>query len=349
VSARVETPDGVDDLCALVRECAESAQAIRVVGSGHESMLGNPVEANVTVDTRNLNAFSDFDPDELVVRVGAGVTIGELRETLAEHQLRAVLPEAPSERTIGGVVATGTSGYTRLRYGPIRNHVIGIVLVSGTGDVVRAGGQVVKNVTGYDISRLAAGSMGRLGIIAEVALRVFSVRGTTALLDVADPELASRASVRPLAVIGTREGSLALIEGSEAAIEAQVGILEAPRSRATLPSSVPWQWRATVRSRPASQHELLGHLPDAWDYIAQFGVGLTEVGGNEVDVDDLVKLRSVAEEASGRLVVHKVPPGFRANLDPWGSPPGDLEIQRRLVESFDPRGIFNPGILPGGL
>ena len=349
MTARVETPGDVAELCDLVRDCAQSAQPIRVAGWGHESMLGNPVEANVTIDTRNLTTFSDFDPDELVVRVGAGVTIGALRETLEAHQLRAILPETPAERTIGGVVATGTSGYTRLRYGPIRNHVIGIALVSGTGEVVRAGGQVVKNVTGYDISRLAAGSMGRLGIIVEVALRVFSVRGTTALLDVADPESASRAPVRPLAVIGTRETSLALIEGSEAAIEAQAEVLGAGRSEASLPSSAPWQWRATVRSRPASQLELLEQLPATWDYIAQFGVGLTEVGGDEVDPDDVRELRSLVEAASGRLVIHKLPPDLRAGLDAWGSPPDDLEIQRRLVNSFDPHGIFNPGILPGGL
>ena len=347
----VVAPQSVAELAATVRQCAAAGTALRPRGSGYEMAAGNPVEAPVTIHTGRLDEIRQFDPDELVIRVGAGVTMEKLHATLSEHRLRAVVPQRPTARTIGGVIASGASGYERLRYGPVRNHVIGMTLVSGGGDVVEAGGRVVKNVTGFDLSRLCVGSFGRLGVITEVGLRVFPRRGSVAVIAVEEPEAAWRGSARPLAVVGTRDGALALVEGSDEAIDSQVTLLKGElRDGAELPSPEEWSWRATVRSRPSEQPGLLLRLPAHWDYIAQYGVGLTEVGGSEAVVtDDLASVRAAAEATGGRLVIHRLPEAQRASIDAWGAPPPDMVIQRRIVASFDPHGIFNPGILPEGL
>lgn len=340
----------VETVQARVRAAVAGQTPLRIVGSGYEAQLGNPVKARAELDTTELTWVRDFDPDELIIRVGAGTTAGELAARLGEQRLRAVIPSEPAGRTIGGIVATGSSGYARLRHGPLRNHVIGITIVSGAGDLVSAGGQVVKNVTGYDLSRLCVASMGRLGVLVEVALRVYAVRDAEQVIEVRDPEAAWRQAHRPLAVVGTRRGTSVLVDGSEAAVAAMAKRLGGTlRSDAALPSASGWPWRATIRSRPSQQPQAIQRLPAEWSYIAQFGTGLTEVGGEHFDAGTLGSLRQWVEAGGGRLVLHRVPPGVRHELDPWGTPPAGLEIQRRIIRSFDPHGILNPGILPGGL
>jgi glycolate dehydrogenase FAD-binding subunit len=344
-------PGTVEELAEVVRGCAAAGTPLRPKGSGYEIDAGNPVQADVVVETAALASIRQFDPDELVIRVGAGVTVAALHAELSDHGLRAIVPGAPGSRTVGGVIATATSGFERLKYGPVRNHVIGITLVAGSGDVVRAGGQVVKNVTGFDLSRLCVGSFGRLGVIADVGLRVFPRRGSVAVVEVDDPEAAWRGQARPLAVVSTRLHSVAVVEGSDAAIDAQATRLGGRRvDESSLPSAERWAWRATVRSRPAEQPRLLEAIPAHWSYIAQHGVGLSEVGGEgAVTLDDLVAARESVESVGGRLVMHHIPDELRGSIDAWGQAPTDIEIQRRIVERFDPNRIFNPGILPEGL
>lgn len=343
-------PADVAELAALVRSCAEDGRTVRAVGSGYDAGLGNPVSPNVVIHTASLASIRDFDPDELVIRLEAGTPVGELEALLAAHGLRSTVAAAPSGRTVGGALAAAASSPLRLRHGPVRNHVIGLALVTGSGDVVRAGGQVVKNVTGFDLSRLAVGSLGRLGIIVEVALRVFPIRGRHALIRLGDPEVLNAQGVRPLGVVATRTEVTAIIEGPDPIIDqitASVGGTEATSEG--LPDASSWRWRASLRSRPAEQPSLLELLPASWEYVAQLQTGMTEVGGESLVAHDAAALRLEAEARGGRFVLHRVPDAVRDELGSWGKPPPDLEIQRRIVASFDPARICNPGILPGGL
>ena len=311
--------------------------------------MGYPVDADQVLETNGLRWTRAFDPDELVIRVGAGITAHELSDRLRAHRLRAIVPEDPPERTIGGIIATGSSGFGRLRYGPIRNHVIGITIVTGTGDAVSAGGQVVKNVTGFDLARLCVGSFGRLGVIVEVALRVYARRGEDRVLAIPDPEPAWRMADRPLAVIATREQTLAWVDGSAAAIEALRRRLDAKVVDTPLPNEAGWRWRATLRTRPSQQPQLAAALPHHWRYITQFGTGIIQVGGDRVEPREVASVRARVEEAGGRLVIHGWADEAGPKPDPWGAPPAGLDIQQRLVQSFDPAGVLNPGILPGRL
>jgi glycolate oxidase FAD binding subunit len=341
-------PTSVEAVRDTVAAAAATGHRIRTRGSGSEPYLGYPVKADVVLDTRGLDWVRDFDPDELVIRVGVGMTTAALADLLATHRLRAIVPPGP--RTVGGTIATGTSSVHRLRYGPIRNHVIGVTMVTGRGDVVQAGGQVVKNVTGYDLARLCVGSMGRLGVITEVAMRVYAVRGATHLVRVPDPEPAWRLPQRPLAVVGDRTGAVAIVDGSvdaAAATARRIGGTVDPD--AEVPCAGDWSWRATVRATPSTQAALIAALPPEWDFVAQYGTGLTEVGGDRFDIDAILDSRARVEGIGGRFVIHDLPTSDRGIIDPWGAPPTGLDLQRRLIESFDPAGLFNPGILPGRL
>ena len=341
-------PESTEAACAVVADAASSGQRIRIRGSGSECRLGHPVDAAVTLSTVGLDWTRDFDPDELVIRVGAGVTTAALVERLAHHRLQALVPPGP--RTVGGAIATGTSSIERLRYGPIRNHIIGVTMVTGRGDVVKAGGQVVKNVTGYDLARLCVGSMGRLGVIVEVAMRVYAMRGSRHTIRVTDPERAWRRPQRPLAVIGDGTSTVAVVDGSDDVARATArrigGELD---SEAEIPAVGDWHWRATMRATPSTQPALIESLPRDWAFVAQYGTGLTEVGGERFDVDALLDVRARVEGVGGRFVLHDMTTHDQGIIDPWGSPPTGLDIQRRLIESFDPAGVFNPGILPGRL
>jgi glycolate oxidase FAD binding subunit len=114
-----------------------------------------------------------YEPAEMTVRVGAGTTVAELDAALAEHgQMVPLDPQHPVEATVGGVLAVGHSGLRRLRWGPVRDTVLEVRYISADGRVVKSGGPVVKNVSGFDLCRLMVGSLGTLGVLAEVVLRV---------------------------------------------------------------------------------------------------------------------------------------------------------------------------------
>ena len=345
----MSAPGTVEGVQAAIRAARSDGARIRILGSGHDLGLGGNVVASGELRTSELRGIEAFDPDELVVRVKGGTPVGDLHSLLAEHRLRAVLPDDPPTRTVGGAVATGTSGPARLRYGPLRNQVIGVTMVTGAGDVVRAGGQVVKNVTGYDLARLTVGSLGRLGVVADVTMRVYAVRGEERVVKVPDAEAAWRQPFRPLAVLGTRTGAWMWIDGSSRALESAVararGEVVTP---AALPATADWDWRATIRGRPSTQMTMLEGLPSSWQYVVQHGTGLTTIGGGAWDPEMLGLLRQRVERDGGRVVVHRIPAGA-APVEPWGTPPDGLHIQRRIIDAFDPQSVLNPGILPGGL
>jgi glycolate oxidase FAD binding subunit len=179
--------DAIDGVPAeLVAEPASPAEASRVlaaacragkkvvvVGGGSKLGLGNPPErADLIVSTRRLDRVLEHAAGDLVVRVEAGARLADLQAALAPAgQWLALDPPEPGA-TVGGVVAANASGPRRLRYGTVRDLIIGITVVLADGTVARAGGRVVKNVAGYDLSKLFCGSLGTLGLIAEATFRL---------------------------------------------------------------------------------------------------------------------------------------------------------------------------------
>jgi glycolate oxidase FAD binding subunit len=251
-------------------------------------------------------------PAEMVVRCRAGTPVEELAAALAERGQRVALPVRPGA-TVGGVLAVGRSAITRLGHGPVRDAVLEVRYVSAAGRLVKAGGPVVKNVSGYDLCRLMVGSLGTLGFIAEVVLRCWPLPAAAQWFvgTGADPFAVQADLWRPAAVLWDGTTTWVLLEGHPADVAEQARLLGPTFAEAAGPPQIPAGGRLSLR--PAA---LRGLDPGAWGgWLAEVGVG----------------------------VVHTAGPAPAPAVDA-----GVAALCERVKRAFDPAGRLNPGrrVLP---
>jgi len=341
-SAIAIAPKTVRDIEAILRYCSERELKVQVRGGGAHSGYGDPPDPDLVMSMQRLDQVEVWEPDDLTIVVGAGARVETVESMLAERNQTLVMPERPGDATLGGVIAAGISSLRRGRLYPTRERVLEVTMVTGDGRVVRSGGRVVKNVTGYDLHRLAVGAFGSLGVIISVCLKLWPTPSGAATVKVADAG-ESAAVARPLAVLETREGVEVFLQGTEAEVESQVKRLGGDaRSGLHWPDDPVGSWEWSLRVPPARIGEALIRLPDDWAFLAVHGVG--EIRAASTSVDGAAEVRAWAESQSGNLVMAKGDPNL---FDPWGTLPPVLELQRRLIAEFDPRRILNPGRLPG--
>jgi glycolate oxidase FAD binding subunit len=299
----------------------------------------------IVMSMEYLNQIEAWEPDDLTVLAGPGVEVAEIENLLATRSQTALLPEGPGAGTLGGVLATGRSSLKRARMLGTRERVLEITAVTGDGRVVRSGGRVVKNVSGYDLHRAMVGAFGSLGVIVSVCLKLWPVPPASATIRVAELGSASEVS-RPLALLETHAGIDLFAWGTSSEIEATV---DRSGGRATpglhWPSDPFGEFRWSLRIPPASMAEAI-ELVQPWDYLAVHGVGEIRLASNSVDRAGTI--RDWAQSLGGALVLVDHPDS-EPMIDPWGKPPMTLEHQRRLVAEFDPARIINPNRLPGGI
>ncbi len=171
---REENPESVQALARIMSEAYAAGLTMIPVGGGSKLHLGNPpTSARLALGTRRLRGIVEYEPDNLTLTAHAGTTLQELQEALnGENQFLPLDPPHPDQATIGGIVACNTSGPIRYRFGTVRDMLIGIKIVHADGTQTKAGGKLVKNVTGYDMCKLYTGSLGTLGIISELTFKV---------------------------------------------------------------------------------------------------------------------------------------------------------------------------------
>ena len=223
--------------------------------------------------------------------------------------------------------------------------MIEVRVATGYGEVVRGGGRLVKNVTGYDLPRLMTGSHGVLGVIGEVCLKLWPQPPSRATVAVEDAAEAFRLMYRPLAVLETDGGSYAYVEGVQGAVDAACAAFgDAVSNAFEWPSPITNDHHLSFRVR-ASAIDLALALVRASGpsrFVAQHGVGRIDVGYDDLDASGLADLRRGVEEM-GVVVVER----SKEPLDRWGTVPDSIDVQRKLKRLFDPAGILNPGVLPG--
>ena len=166
-------PGSIDELEQILDLASELAMTALVWGGGTHQGLGGRLDPDLVISMSRLNRLIDWQPDDFTVTVEAGMRVVDLENRLNERGQTAVLPEMSGLATIGGVMAAGVSGWRRLRFGPTRERVLEVDMVTGDGRRIRAGGRVVKNVTGFDLPRLSVGSFGALGVIAQTCLKLW--------------------------------------------------------------------------------------------------------------------------------------------------------------------------------
>jgi glycolate oxidase FAD binding subunit len=172
--------ESTQDIVDIVRSHAEAHRPLAIEGSGSKSGLGRPADAETLLSVRGLSGITSYQPDELVLTAWSGTPMREIWDALAEKRQQLAFEPAASALygsgneagTIGGVLATNLSGPRRPSAGAARDHFLGFSAVNGLGEEFKAGGKVVKNVTGYDLPKLLAGSMGTLAVLLEVTVKV---------------------------------------------------------------------------------------------------------------------------------------------------------------------------------
>jgi glycolate oxidase FAD binding subunit len=351
-----------------VRAAYASRQALCIRGGGTKDFYGEAPRGDV-LDVRSLVGTIDHEPTELVVTAPAGMTLTDLEATLAERN--QCLPFEPPRfapgSTVGGMVAAGLSGPSRAAAGSLRDHLLGVTLVSGSGELMHFGGRVIKNVAGYDVSRLIAGSLGVLGVIVEVSLKVLARAEAQATLrfDCKPHEalaLLHGWGARPLPLDASAwwNGSLIVrLRGSAAAVDEAVASLggESIPAGAAAPF---WQglrdhgdpFFVAAEEAIVDQDATLWRLslPQTAPLLALAGDELIEWHGAQrwlVTALAPAQVREAAAAVGGHATA------FRSRAKPAGAfaplPAPLRAIHERLKRSFDPNGILNPGRLYPGL
>ncbi|HEV3179857.1 MAG TPA: glycolate oxidase subunit GlcE [Steroidobacteraceae bacterium] len=338
---------------------ASAARApLRLRGAGTKDFYGETLTGEI-LELSGWRGIVDYDPSELVITARCGTPLSEVEATLgAREQILAFEPPAfGADPTIGGVIAAGLSGPRRPYAGAARDFVLGTRLLAASGEVLRFGGQVIKNVAGFDVSRLLCGSLGILGVITEVSLKVLPRPRMEQTLRLELPAAVAVESFNrwaalplPLSAAAWWQGSAWVrLSGAAPAVRAACERIGGERVDATAAQA--W-WDALRHCRlPLFGSERLWRvsLPAAAAPLALAGELLIDWGGAlrwyanpEGDAD----VRRLAAQTGGTALCWRgpAPQGRFHPLQPTVA-----KLHRRLKERFDPQGIFNPGRLVAGL
>jgi glycolate oxidase FAD binding subunit len=350
-ATRTIAPRSPSEVALVLGTAAAEDATVGFAGSGSSLGLGGLRPYDLGIVSSGMSDIIDWQPDDLTVVVGAGVAVGHLEDELASRQQTALLPVDDPHRTVGGVVAEGASAISRLKYGPTRDRVLEVTLATGYGEVVRGGGRLVKNVTGYDMPRLVSGSMGSLGFVTSVCLKLWPSPPAHRVVRVDDAASALATLYRPLAVLETDGGNFVHLEGSVGDVTAQASsvggeTVDEVHGPAPIDLPVAASVRVASRSLAVALDIVRGAAPMRW--IAQHGVGIIEAGWSDLDRDTFAELRGAIELLGGRVVLRRGG-SHLGGMDPWGAQPGTQAIQQRLKDLFDPAAVCNPGKLPGGI
>ena len=190
-SQMVVSPRTTEELAAVARYANTNRLAIEIAGAGTKRGWGNPVRAQIVLKTTGLAGVRHHSWQDLTATVGAGTAWATMQRALAVHSQQVALdPLWPETATVGGILATNDSGALRLRYGSLRDLIIGMTIVLADGTIAKSGGKVVKNVAGYDLHKLMTGAFGTLGVIAEVTFRLHPISHHVASYTVSASEVA---------------------------------------------------------------------------------------------------------------------------------------------------------------
>jgi glycolate oxidase FAD binding subunit len=367
------------DTTDRIRAASADGTPLRIRGGGSKDFYGNRLHGEL-LDTRGLSGVISYEPTELVVTVGAGTPLAELETLLAERG--QCLPFEPphfswsgsTTATVGGMVAAGLSGPARASAGAVREYVLGLHMVNGLGQELVFGGQVMKNVAGYDVSRMMVGSMGTLGLITEVSLKVLPVAPLEATLvfpldQTRALECLHRWGGQPLplnascwvhddtASAGPQDLLFVRLRGAVAAVEAACKkmLTEQPGLRMdNAQAQADWtlcrNQQLPFFKRPADANMALWRLslPQTapvldlpWAQLVEWHGGLRWLWA-PVEAGPQLQAAAGAQDGNATTFVASYADSTRARGQFGTQNPVQMAIQQRLKHSLDPKAIFNP-------
>lgn len=381
------------ELQAIVAEAAAKRTPLAVTGGGALARYGRPVQAAETLSASALSGVTLYEPSELVLAARAGTPVAEVESVLAGSRQRLAF-EPPDLRrfygdsgtpTAGGIASVNLSGPRRIQSGSARDSLIGLRTVSGRGVVVKSGGRVMKNVTGYDLVKFVAGSFGTLAVMSEVTFKVQPVPETEATLQIEGLDdaravaalslaLGSPFSVTGAAHVAEQRRTVIRLEGFAVSVSDRaarlarslasfgaVEILPAEASAALwlairdldaleAPREAP-VWRVSVK--PSAGPAIAAAARAAFDVrvLYDWGGGLVWIaGGAGADAGADVIRGAVRANGGGHATLVRAPDTLRLSVPVFEPPaPAILELSQKLKQSFDPAGILNSGRMYSGI
>ena len=384
----VTTPASAEQVGLLMSACSEARATVIPWGGGTAMALGNsPRRADVVIKLEKLDRVIEHDSANLTVTAQCGMTLNALQATLAtQKQFVPVDAPFPARATLGGIVAANLNGPRRGFYGSVRDLVIGMKVVLASGESIKAGGKVVKNVAGYDMCKLFVGSLGTLGIITEMTFRVapaaesaatFVGQGTLAQAQRCITDL-SLSRLLPAAVFLLEKKTqrdwrvAAWCEGFTETVERHVREFQAMAARIGMTQEVArdehhvalWE---NVRDLPLSPDRVVYRvtLPRAaiFEYLERvpgrnsseiicdtsMGTIWLEFPPDKTALAQLSEVESMAREWRGHAVVFAAPAALKTAINTWGPSPPSLSLMRDIKRQFDPHELLNPGRFLGGI
>jgi glycolate oxidase FAD binding subunit len=355
-------------------------------GGGTKLDWGNaPQSVDLMVSTTTLSRILEHAPGDMTVAVEAGVTIAQLQNALAQHgQKLALDPMWPDRATVGGVIAANDSGSLRLRYGSVRDLIIGITVALGDGTIAKSGGKVVKNVAGYDLPKLMSGAFGTLGVITRAVFRLHPIPKESQTVTFPFPSYESANSfILSIADSILVPTGLQMRTGSAGRIEVDVrmdgiaaGIAAGFETVCKLAGNIshtetgddPWRAREELWGSSSATIFKLSTLPSRLSSTASFvrkalgensnwtllmySTGLAWLRIDDAEAEEMAKflssIRALLAPTDGTAVLLKASAALRQKVDIWGDC-SSLPLMKRVKEQFDPRRILNRGRFVGGI
>jgi len=374
-------PKDEADVAEAVREAAKKGSSFEIASGGTKRDFGRPVNTGAILDVSALSGILKYEPEELVLTARAATPIAEIQATLAEkRQMLAFEPAdwgplfdaAAGRATLGGVVAANACGSRRVKAGAVRDSIIGCRFVNGRGEVIKAGGHVIKNVTGFDLPKLMCGAFGTLGVLTEITLRVSPLPERAACIAVRNCEaeaglaLLRRANRLPvdatgLAYLPQEKTAYIRVEGSAAALVEKLTVLRsefASQDCATLDH----QNTAAVFGNLSNAGPFSNRGGDVWrlcvaptdaaaaiaatgmlDWYADWAGGLLWLGlpANE---ETATRLRAITARFGGHATLVRASREEREAL-PVFEPESPVRagLTRSVKAAFDGKRVLNPG------
>ncbi|OJV41754.1 MAG: hypothetical protein BGO25_19055 [Acidobacteriales bacterium 59-55] len=369
-------PADAAQAAAVLRFANDNGLPVSPVGGATKKGWGNPVSSKITLHTHRMNALLEHTWQDMTCTVQAGCPWSSMQAALARHgQFVALDPLWPDHATVGGVMATNDSGTLRLKYGGLRDLIIGMTVVLADGTIARTGGKVVKNVAGYDLHKLMIGAFGTLGLTTEITFRLHSLPVSSQsftllsqtveplgdlLLQLIDSHLSAQ-SIQ-LRIVGDSFGLDIQLGALPEVLKEQSSLLLEMAKKAKLSveeaSNEVWNSRHLLFADANGFTIKATMLPSD---IARFtsmahgfgGTAVTQATGimtaflPEGREEAILQLRREFTGSGGSLVILQQP--ANGSVDLLDPPSNSFPLMQKIKQQFDPNRILNPGVFLGGI
>jgi glycolate oxidase FAD binding subunit len=403
--ADVAKPRDPKEVEETVRWALSHDKTLDVVGRGTKRGLGRPSQTDLTLDLSALTGVTLYEPEELVLSAKAGTPIGDIEKLLEKSNQEMafepmdygpLLGGGANAGTIGGVLATNLSGPRRIKAGAARDHFLGAAAVTGRGETVKTGGRVVKNVTGYDLCKVLAGSYGTLAAMTDVTIKVLPKAETEATLLIHGLDDAQAAAAMAAAMgspfdvsgaahlpdhVASRFDALPNVDATTALRLEGVAPSVAHRSKALNALMKPYGertlldadasralWRSIrdvkafaapdtidrplwrISTAPGQGHRIAAQITPAAQMFYDWAGGLVWVAMPFAGEPDAKAIRAAVAACGGHATLVRAAAAVRAAVDVFEpQDTGVAALSKRVKESFDPKGVLNPGRMWAGV